>query len=59
MTFLEGDMEEVYYFYDEEHKMLKEGPKQIHKQGTVGFISDEIALHKVKPARSCDHGITM
>jgi hypothetical protein len=59
MVFLEGDMEEIYYFYDEKQKKLEEGPKQIHKQGTVGFISDEVALHKVRPLNGSNHGVTM
>jgi cysteine dioxygenase len=59
MAILEGDMEEVYYFYDELHQVLREGQRQIHPQGTVGFITDEIALHKVRPANKFSHGITM
>jgi cysteine dioxygenase len=59
MSFLEGDMEETYYTYDEATGTVTQGESQVHKKGGVGFIVDEIALHKVRPASASSIGITM
>lgn len=48
MAVLEGEMEEVYYNFDE-NTGLTEGTSQVHRPGEVGFIADDIALHKVRP----------
>uniref|UniRef100_A0A6B2LEQ0 Cysteine dioxygenase n=1 Tax=Arcella intermedia TaxID=1963864 RepID=A0A6B2LEQ0_9EUKA len=44
---LEGNVEEVYYSYDSEAKKVTEGTRFCHRQADVGWIKDDVALHKV------------
>jgi len=62
MTILEGDLQETYYHIDSQDKEnyvhLREGQSQIHHQGEIGFIHDDIALHNIQPV-NCKNGISL
>jgi len=55
LAVLEGNLEEVYYDYNEETKTMKQGISSSFTCGQVSYISDDIALHKVKSVggRAC------
>lgn len=55
MSVLEGEMQEVYYSMED--GVMTEGTAQVHSPGEVGYIADEIALHKVRPVSGA--GCTM
>eukprot|EP01123_Difflugia_compressa_P015313 TRINITY_DN8522_c0_g1_i1.p1 TRINITY_DN8522_c0_g1~~TRINITY_DN8522_c0_g1_i1.p1 ORF type:complete len:273 (+),score=44.03 TRINITY_DN8522_c0_g1_i1:68-886(+) len=52
---LEGNVEEIYYSFNEQTKQITEGTKQSLSCGQVGWIKDDIALHKVRSVggRAC------
>jgi len=62
MTILEGDIQETYFHIDGQDKEsfvhLHEGQSQIHHQGEIGFIHDDIALHNIQPINS-KNGISL
>jgi len=62
MTILEGDIQETYFHIetqdDDNHVKLREGRSQTHHAGEIGFISDDIALHNVRPVNS-KNGISL
>lgn len=45
---LEGNVEEVYYNLDSKTGRIAEGERNLHNFGQVGWIKDDIALHKVR-----------
>jgi len=45
---LEGNIEEVYYTYDEKMHKVTEGERSMLTCGKAGWIKDDIALHKVR-----------
>lgn len=49
MGVLEGEMQEVYYNFEE--GVLTEGSKQLYHSTEVAHITDEKALHKVCPVQ--------
>lgn len=49
MAVLEGDIEEIHYKLPEGGGIQK-GRSSVFRCGSVAFINDEIALHKVRPA---------
>lgn len=56
MAVLEGEMQEVYYHFDEEGK-LQQGSVQRYHPTEVAYITDEKALHKVCPVQG--QGVTL
>jgi len=55
MTIMEGDIQETYYHIEGQEDncvKLREGQSLIHKQGEIGYIHDEIALHVIRPINS-------
>jgi len=47
---LEGNMEEIYYSFNEESKEISQiGEPHVYREGQVSWIYDDLALHKVKP----------
>jgi len=60
---LEGNIQETHFHFAETHSAFGEGPLEevdsaIYKQGNVSFISDDIALHVLKPIGGSS-GITL
>jgi cysteine dioxygenase len=49
MVVLEGDVEEIHYSVPEGGGIAK-GRSSVFRRGSVAYINDEIALHKVRPA---------
>jgi len=52
MAILEGSIEEVCYAFPEggrSRRLHEKGKPIVYRQGEVGYISDDIALHLIRP----------
>jgi len=60
---LEGNIREQHYHFENTHSAFGEGPLEViedtvHEQGSVSFITDDIALHVLQPFNDTK-GITL
>jgi len=58
MSVVEGDIEEIYFSVDKATGKLTQGPTNLYKQGMVGYLYDDLALHKVRPVNGI-RGVTI
>jgi cysteine dioxygenase len=60
MAVLDGAVEEIHYELpgDDRRGRLAEGRTSVFQRGSVAFINDEIALHKVRPCAGLS-GVTL